>query len=136
MLPKNERLKERYLFNIIFKKRRVIRSKLISLYYLTRKKDTSKNLLPKTAFIVGTKVDKRAVGRNLIKRRMRSSYKTFQRLITQESKDYTNEVSVLVWVANPQAKDATFLQVKEQMESLMGRLEREAFSNGKKIYSN
>lgn len=129
MLPKTERLKERYLFNIAFnlgkKKNQKVSSNLLSLYYLFRRKDINKLIqvsFPKVAFIVGIGVDKRATGRNLIKRRMRSAYRLVSRKINiRQSK---NTVQALIWVGNQNIKNATFEQIKSSMEDLLGKLEK------------
>ena len=127
MLPKAERLKERYLFNLAFNlgksKRQKLNSSLLSLYYLFRKKDISrfpKVISPvKTAFVVGLRIDKKAVKRNLVKRRMRASYRLVMKNIAN-----LNKLSVLVWIANPPIKDATFEQIKNSMDNLLNKVVR------------
>ena len=64
MLPKAERLKERYIFNIAFKKKQKISSPLITLYYFLQRKDINRfkngeRSFPKAAFIVITKINKK-----------------------------------------------------------------------------
>lgn len=128
MLTKSERLKERYLFNIAFKlgktKNQKLYSTLLSLYYLFRKKDINNLESPppllKVAFIVGIRVDKKSNKRNLIKRRMRSAYRLARDIIKQNE----NKLSVLIWVANPAIKNATFVQIKESMEKSLNKLVR------------
>lgn len=115
MLPKKERLKDRYLFNLTFKKRSKLASNLLLLYYLLNRKDI--NDLPKTAFIVGLSVDKRATKRNLIKRRMRAAYKELRKNIGN-----LNKISVLAWIGKEPIKNATFKQIKESMEFLLKKL--------------
>ena len=127
MLPKAERLKERYLFNLAFNlgksKRQKLNSPLLSLYYLFRKKDInrlSKVISPvKTAFVVGLRIDKKANKRNLIKRRMRAAYRLVMKNIAN-----LNKLSVLIWIANPPVKDATFEQIKNSMENLLNKVVR------------
>lgn len=115
MLPKDERLKDRYLFNLVFKKKFKLYSRFLTLYYLRGKKDI--NMFPKSAFAVGLNIDKRATRRNLIKRRIREAYKIVKKKMPK--------VSVLIWVANPSIKDATFIQVKDSVQNLLKRLEQE-----------
>ena len=126
MLAKSERLKERYLFNIAFKKRQKLSSDLLSLYYLFKRKDINKLkeqfILSKAAFIVGLRVDKRAVRRNLIKRRMRSAYRLVRKKYFSENSK--NNLQALIWIANPNIKNATFEQIKSSMERLLNKLEK------------
>ncbi len=124
MLSKTERLKERYLFNTAFnvgkKNNQRLSSDLLLLYFLFRKKEHDIQL-PKNAFIVGIRVDKKANKRNLIKRRMRAAYRYFRERLINNNK--LKKISVLIWIANPNIKNATFKQIKDSMESLLRRLE-------------
>ena len=122
MLPKSERLKEKYLFNLAFKKRQKLSSNLLSLYYLFNRKDI--NELPKTAFIVGVRIDKKSNIRNLIKRRMRAAYQLIRKTLFSLEKDKNKLcfISVLIWIANPSIKNATFEQIKSVMEGLLRKL--------------
>ncbi|MBI2995670.1 MAG: ribonuclease P protein component [Candidatus Melainabacteria bacterium] len=121
MLPKSERLKDRSLFNFIFnprnKMKRRLSSNLLSLYYLFKRKDINK--LPKAAFIVGLKVDKRATKRNLIKRRMRAAYQLIKNTFLLQNKTIPN---VLIWIANPGIKNSTFMQIRDTMEDLLRKI--------------
>ena len=127
MLSKQERLKDRYLFNVAFnvgqKKKQKINTNLLSLYYLFKKKDinkfNTKENLPKTAFIVGIRVDKKSTTRNLIKRRMRAAYKLVSKKLYNSG---DNKLLALIWIGNPPVKSATFDQVKNLMESILRRL--------------
>ena len=124
MLPKNERLKERYLFNLAFKKRFKINSNLATLYYLFKRKDINrfndkKDHLPKIAFVVSTKIDKRATKRNLFKRRMKAAYKLVKQKLINTNKNKLNLFSALILVANPSIKDATFEKVNSSVEYLL-----------------
>ena len=125
MLPKLERLKEKRLFNIAFNlgkvKRQKISFKLLTLYYLiknlTKKKDIDS--LPKAAFIVSLKVDKRSTKRNLFKRRMKAAYMLVKRNLMARIKD---KISVLIWIAHPNIKDATFEQIKTEMQKMIEKI--------------
>ena len=127
MLTKEERLKDRRVFNIVFnigkKYKQKINSELITLYFLFKKKDINKWTI-KSAFIVSTKIDKKATKRNLLKRRMRAAYKIIRgKIITSKN---LNKVSVLVWIANPPIKDATFNQIEVAMENIFKKLDARA----------
>lgn len=123
MLPKTERLKERYLFNLVFnkkyKKSHRLSSDLLVLYYLLKKKDV--NNLPKVAFVVGLSIDKKSNKRNLIKRRMRAAYRLVKKKIINPN---TSKLSVLIWIANPAIKNATFEQIKTRMDGLVNKAEK------------
>ncbi len=127
MLPKQERLKDRHLFNLAFnvgqKKKQKIHSNLLSLYYLYKKKDINRfpneQNLPKAAFVVGTRIDKKANKRNLIKRRMRAAY----RLVTKKLYNSpVNKPFALIWISNPAIKNATFDQIRNSMEVMLRKL--------------
>lgn len=124
MLPKSERLKDKHLFNATFniakKNRQKLNSDIFSIYYLFKKKDI--NTLPKTSFIAGLRIDKKAHIRNLVKRRMRASYQLIKKKLISTNKEYFSTVSVLIFVANPAIKDATFEQIKEKMHVLLGKI--------------
>lgn len=128
MLAKDERLKERRSFNIAFKNKLVIRSRLLSLYFVYRKVPESKIgefNLPKAAFIVGVSVNKNAVGRNLIKRRMREAYKELKRKVVikdrKENKFYV--IQSLILIANKEADKASFRDIKASVSELFEKLE-------------
>ena len=123
MLPRLERLKEKKLFNIAFTKKQRLTTGILSLYYLFFKKDINKlqkkQTIAKAAFIVGLRVDKRATRRNLIKRRMRAAYRlTVKNNINLDD----NNLSALIWIANPSIKDATFEQIQNSMKNLLNKL--------------
>lgn len=126
MLPKAERLKERYIFNIAFKKKQKISSPLITLYYFLQRKDINRfkngeRSFPKAAFIVSTKIDKRATERNLIKRRMKAAYILLKKEIPTEK---TSHINALIWIANPSIKNVVFQGIKSAMNALITKLDK------------
>lgn len=121
MLPKIERLKDRRLFNTVFKKKRKLHTQLLTLYYLNLRTDINK--LPKTAFVAGLKIHKSSVKRNQVKRRMKATYKNLKKkklgIFAKSQMNY-----VLIWIANPPIIKATFLQIENSMEYLLKKLEK------------
>lgn len=119
MLQKSERLKDRYLFDVTFKigktKKQKLSSKHLLLYYLLNKKGQTVSM-PKTAFIVGLKVDKKATQRNLIKRRMRASYQLIKKKLINSNK---NNLFALIWIANPEANTASYKEISQSMERML-----------------
>ncbi len=120
MLQKSERLKERYLFTIAFKKKQRINSRLLTLYYLYKRTDI--NTLPKVAFVVGVSINKKANKRNLIKRRMRAGYQLIKKKFINAENSRFNAISSLIWVANSPILGATFSQIKTTQDELLTRL--------------
>ena len=127
MLPKSKRLKSNYLINLAFKKKQVINTSIISLFFLYEIKDLksyTKKILPaKSAFIVSTKIDKRAVKRNLYKRRMKASYLHLAKPIyfTKHNKIYI--MTAFIWLAKENIKKASYLEIKNTIKSLLDKLE-------------
>jgi|SRR6185312_738806 len=72
-LRKNERLYERKAIEEVFDKGRSIKEHPVRLLWLIR--PASDNIPVKVAFTVSSRIFKRAVDRNLIKRRMREAYR-------------------------------------------------------------
>lgn len=124
MLQKSERLKDRYLFDVTFKigktKKQKLSSKYLLLYYLFNRKGQTVSM-PKTAFIVGLKVDKRATQRNLIKRRMRASYQLIKKKLINSNK---NNLFALIWIANPEANAASYKEISQSMERMLTSIVR------------
>lgn len=123
MMPKLERLKDKYFIDLAFKKRQKLSTKLLSVYYLLKLKDINRfncgSVDVKSAFIVPLKVDKRSTKRNLVKRRMKEAYRviTVKNILLKGS-----TIKVLIWVAHPQVKDARFSEIKDAMYMLLSRL--------------
>lgn len=122
MLAKLERLKERHLLNAAFKKKQRLGSSILVLYYLTKKNDNNNQALPKVAFTVSTKVEKKANKRNLIKRRMRAAYQLIKKKLIGLNKNKFCNNLVFIWIASPSIKNATFEQIKASMENLLIKL--------------
>ena len=71
--PKNEKLKSRTLINMLFEKGNSEYSFPVKVFWLASQKDSSAEV--QAGFSVPKKKFKRAVDRNLLKRRMREAYR-------------------------------------------------------------
>lgn len=107
MLPKRYRLKKNIEFVATYAQK-----KYISNMYLTLnlgKQKPFEDYISKVAFVVSKKIDKRAVVRNKIKRRMREAYK-------QILKENTNiKWMSIIFTAKPNCIGANLVTIKEQM---------------------
>ncbi len=125
MLQKSERLKESYLFDLAFKLGKIKKQKQSSLYfqlYYLLKKNAHQKTLPKCGFVVSLKVDKKAVKRNLYKRRMREAY-----LLAREKLNISSNTKLfaLVFIINPEIKNASFAQIKDTMYKILEKVSRD-----------
>ena len=75
--PKHEKLKDKEIISKLFQSRQLTLSKHLSLYYLT---DYSNDFV-KIGFAVPKKLIKKAVHRNLIKRRLREAFRLNKNLL-------------------------------------------------------
>ncbi|MCF8381411.1 MAG: ribonuclease P protein component [Bacteroidales bacterium] len=71
--PKNEKLKSRTAINMLFEQGKTEYIYPVKIFWLTQPKDSSSEV--KAGFSVPKKKFKRAVDRNLLKRRMREAYR-------------------------------------------------------------
>lgn len=122
MLSKQDRLKDKFLINLAFKKKQKLSSKLFSLYYLLKPKDINRfnndSTGVKSTFIAPLKIDKRSTKRNLVKRRMNEAYKIIKSNILIPS----SKIKALVFIAHPAIKDAAFGEIKDTMGRLLSKL--------------
>ena len=56
---------------------------------------------------------------------MRSAYRLLRERLINNNK--LKKISVLIWIANPNTKNATFKQIKDSMENLLRKLENKQF---------
>ncbi|MFA5432394.1 MAG: ribonuclease P protein component [Candidatus Paceibacterota bacterium] len=110
MLPKENRLKKEKEFEAVFKSGRTLRGKGVFLRYLTN--GTAQTRI---GFVVSKKISKLAVERNKVKRRMRD--------IVRAKKDKLKEGLSIVIVSLPPIKGKTYKEIKEDIESLLGKEE-------------
>ncbi len=115
MLPQNLRLKKKSEFTATFFQGRYVNSDLFTLNI--GKNKTSLDYPCKVAFVVSKKTDKRAVVRNLIKRRMRAAY---WQIIKDNNIDLTRWMSMIFIAKNP-CTEATYEQILSQMKYIINK---------------
>lgn len=113
MLPKNFRLKKKSEFAATFYQNRFVNSDLFTLNI--GKNKTNPDYPCKVAFVVSKKNDKRAVIRNLIKRRMRAAY---WEILKDNNIDLTKWMS-MIFVAKHPCIDADYEQILSQMKYII-----------------
>ncbi len=132
MLPSQERLRRKSLFERAYKARMVINADAFSLYVVPRRPSphqtkfaNAKNndLLPLAGFVVGKKVSKSACVRNKVKRRLRESYRLVRRRFE------LNQLYALVFVIHPQALHLSWEQLNRALLSSLERAKKKFCSN-------
>ena len=108
MIPKQYRLKKNIEFVATYAQKKYISN----LYFTLNlgKPKPFENYVSKVAFVVSKKIDKRAVIRNKIKRRMREAYM----ILIKENPHYAKWMS-MIFVAKTQCKEADFQTILSQM---------------------
>ena len=112
MIPKQYRLKKNIEFVATYAQKKYISNSYFTLNL--GKPKPFENYISKVAFVVSKKVDKRAVIRNKIKRRMREAYM----LLIKKNPDYTKWMS-MIYVAKQNSVDADFNTILSEMKSAM-----------------
>ena len=116
MLPKRYRLKKNIEFVATYAQK-----KYVSNAYFTvnlGKTKPAEDFVSKAAFVVSKKIDKRAVVRNKIKRRMREVYKK----VLAETPNFPKWISV-IFSAREAAKDADFCTFEREIRFLIKKAE-------------
>jgi ribonuclease P protein component len=108
MLKKNLRIRKQKEFDFLYRKGKKLRSKYFIIIFVAN--DIGFN---RFAFIVSTKVDKRAVVRNKLKRRMREIIKANYEKI-KPNFDF-------IIIALPQAGKVDFNGLKEDIERFLSK---------------
>ena len=115
MLPKNFRLKKNSEFTATFFQGRFVNS---DLFTLNIGKDKTNQSYPcKVAFVVSKKIDKRAVVRNLIKRRMRAAY---QEILKENNIDLTKWMS-MIFIAKQPCLTSDYEKIFSQMKYIINK---------------
>ncbi|PKL80432.1 MAG: ribonuclease P protein component [Candidatus Melainabacteria bacterium HGW-Melainabacteria-1] len=108
MLPRHERLRHQRDFELLRQQGRSQHQPLLRLVVL--KESSSRRL---AGFIVSKRVSKKATERNLLKRRLRAAYGTLYRDLPPGC--------LLLFVARPEARDASYQVLLEQIQTLLLR---------------
>ncbi|MFH0703214.1 MAG: ribonuclease P protein component [bacterium] len=104
MLPQAERLKKNSEFSVVYNIRKSVANSLLILY--VDKKKESLEIPTKVGFVVGKKINKKAVKRNRIKRLLREAYKNIRK---------TSKISIqwesLIFIARPKILEVNYKEV-------------------------
>jgi len=106
MLEKKYRLTKKEDFDNVFKKGAWARGRLLSL----RIKKTT-NSLPRVGFVVGTRITKKAVTRNRLKRQLRVSF-------SEHIKKIKSGLDIVV-VPEPEITKIGFQEIREEVERVL-----------------
>ncbi len=112
MLPKRYRLRKNAEFVATYAQK-----KYVSNSYLTLnlgKQKPAEDYISKVAFVVSKKIDKRAVVRNSIKRKMREAY----RILIKDNPNFQKWIS-LIFSAKKDFIGADIYCVKSQMKNIL-----------------
>ena len=115
MLPKNFRLKKKSEFAATFFQKKFVNSDLFTLNI--GKNKTNQSYPTKVAFVVSKKIDKRAVVRNIIKRRMRAAY---WEILKENNIDLSKWIS-MIFIAKSECLDANYEQILYQMRHIINK---------------
>lgn len=111
MLPKIERLRKNQDFRKVFKLKCSVATHNIIAYVTPKSIDPTTDY-PKVGFIVAKKVEKKATGRNKIKRRMREAYKN----IRKTNIETVNEFDSIIFIARPAIIDSDYIDIYKNIE--------------------
>ena len=115
MLPKKFRLKKKSEFTATFFQARFVNSDFFTLNI--GKNKTNPSYPCKLDFVVSKKVDKRAVVRNLLKRRMRASY----REIMQKGEIDLERWMSMIFVAKASCVNVSYQDILFQMKYIINK---------------
>lgn len=116
MLSKRYRLRKNIEFVATYAQKKFVSNEYLSLNI--GKTKPAEDFIAKAAFVVSKKIDKRAVVRNKIKRRMREIYKKIMR----ENENFPKWMS-MIFSAKADAKDVDFAVFENEMRNLIKKAE-------------
>lgn len=123
MLTRKERLRYSGLFQQAFEKGKTLSSPNLRVT-VTKTRDYCKNQLPLVGFSISKTYSKRAVDRNLIKRRLREIYRLYRMDPTKAEKLHAIGLLVIgvkrATTAESLSKQ-TYWNLKEELETLLSR---------------
>ena len=114
MLQKKYRLRKNIEFVATYAQKKYVSNACMTLNL--GKQKPFEDYVPKVAFVVSKKIHKRAVKRNLIKRRMREAFK----ILMQENTQYTKWMS-LIFTAKKECLDSDFQKIKSEMKQALDK---------------
>lgn len=113
MLKKTQRLKSFKQIGRIYQLKRSVANPFLILYAGVAKKD--ENIETKITFVISKKIDKRAVKRNLIKRRLREAYTIINPKINLED---------MIIISRPPILNASFEEIKTALEDILDKAQK------------
>jgi len=111
VLPKIERLRKNEDFKKVFKLKCSVATNNIIAYVAPKSIDPAIES-PKVGFIVAKKVQKKATGRNKIKRRMREAYRS----IKKSNIEAVNEFGSIIFIARPAIIESDYIDIYKNIE--------------------
>ncbi len=136
MLPSNERLRRKNVFQRAYKERRHVSSPQVSLYVIPRISRSGRSRAgevgseadswrPLVGFVVSKKTARNACQRNRIKRQTREAYRSLSRIVFRGEKNHLrlHRWYALVFVIHPHALISNFDEIYKAVESCLIRAE-------------
>ena len=114
MLSKRYRLRKNIEFVATYAQKKFVSNEYLSLNI--GKTKPAEDFIAKAAFVVSKKIDKRAVVRNKIKRRMREAYKEIMR-----SNPALQKWMSMIFSAKSECVEAAYSDIKASMEFLVNK---------------